>query len=81
MKVASVGSRKYENRKKIKDEFRKVMSFMYKAFRQEPSEDEFETYYILLKVYDIAMVKQSVHSLCTTFKYFPRVADIVEAMI
>ena len=27
-----------------KDEFRKVMSFMYKAFRQEPSEDEFETY-------------------------------------
>ena len=64
-----------------KNEFRKVMLFMYKAFRQEPNEDEFEAYYTLLKVYDIAMVKQSVHSLCTTFKYFPRVADIVEAMV
>jgi len=64
-----------------KDEFRKVMVFMYKAFRQEPNEDEFETYYLMLKEYDIDKIKKSAYNLCKTSEFFPRIKNIIEGMV
>lgn len=64
-----------------KKEFRKVMVFMYKAFRQEPNEDEFETYYLMLKEYDIDMIKKSAYNICKTSDFFPRVKNIIEGMV